>query len=410
MSKEESISDLKKVLQDDDKEGVEENKELEVEEPGTKKEGEENEEGEDTGTQQEDEEKEEKEKLLTIPQFKEVTKKYPKLFEDFPNLRHAFFHAKEYRELFPTVEEAREASEDLEGLREMEAALTSGKPEDIAGILTSIKGLGDEAVPNLAINFLSSIKKMDQDLYYKVITPELVNFTRIMFDAGLRNENDNLKNAALVAALHFFGDQKVASGEKEIKLPTSKKEGSVENDKLEKERQSFRNERYSTFYNDVTQSADMNLSKAILNGLDPKEEMTDGIKELISEKVMKEITKALASDSNHTGRMDSLWRKASKDNFSGNWKSKIISAYLEAAKEIMPRVRAKVRANTLGIRERSPETMSGERKAKRIEPESTTGGGRRLISADKVKDAKEVNWRKTSDLDFIRGNVTLKKS
>jgi len=403
MSKEVSVGDLTEILKEDDKKEIEKDEELEVEEPGTEKEGE-----EEDGDIGEGQEKEEKEKLLTIPQFKEVTKKYPKLFEDFPNLRHAFFHAKEYRELFPTVEEAREAADDLEGLREMETALTSGKPEDVVGILTSIKGLGDEAVPNLAINFLSSIKKMDQDLYYKVITPELVNFTRIMFDAGLRNENDNLKNAALVAALHFFGDQKVASGEKEIKLPTSKKEGSVENEKLERERTSFRNERYSTFYNDVVQSADSQLSKAILNGLDPKEEMTEGIKELISEKVMKEMTMTLAKDPSHTSRMDSLWRKAAKDNFSGNWKSKIISAYLEAAKEIMPRVRAKVRAGILGIRERHSETSGGERKEKRIEPNSTTGGGRRSSSDTKNLDAKKIDWRKTSDLDLIRGNVTLK--
>lgn len=409
---EDSISDFTDILKEED-EVDSTDSELEVIDPdleeGEKEEEDLEEEGKDKKEKEEEEEGKETDEQKTNIQFKAVTKKYPNLFKDFPNLRHMFFHAKEYRELFPTVEEAREAADDLDGLRELENSLTSGKPEDIVGILNSIKGLSDEAVPNLAINFLSSIKKIDQDLYYQVITPEIVNFTRTMFDAGLRNENDNLKNAALVAALHFFGDQKVASGEREIKLPGIKKEKSSEDEKLERERSSFRQERYTTFYNDVVNLADSNLEKAILNGIDPKEEMTDGIKEMVSEKVMKEITKTLALDTSHTSKMDSLWRRASKDNFSGNWKLKIIKAYLESAKEVMPRIRAKIRANTLGIRERQPDNTGGERvPKKRIEPDSTSGAGRRSNSSGKDLDPKKIDWGKSSDLDIIRGNVTLK--
>src|SRR5437660_282354 len=54
---------------------------------------------------------------VTLPQFKEITKKYPNFFKDFPNLRHAFFREKEYSEIFSTVDEAKEAQEDIEGLR-----------------------------------------------------------------------------------------------------------------------------------------------------------------------------------------------------------------------------------------------------------------------------------------------------
>ena len=337
--------------------------------------------------------------------FGEITKKYPNLFKDFPNLRHVFFHEKEYRELFPTIDEAKEAVEDLAGLQELEKSLASGDPGDVVGILDSMKELGDDVVPNFAINFLPSLRSANQDLYYQAITPVLVDFTRSMFDAGTRNENENLRNAAAVAALYFFGDPKVASGEKEIKLPERKKAPEPDSE-LEKERRSFRQERYTSFYNDIIQDSDRQLENLISDGLDPKNNMTDGMKELVTERVVKEISKALANDSAHTSKMDTLWKKAGDDNFSGRHKAKIIAAYLEAAREILPRIRSKVRANALGIRERRPENRTGETR-RRIEPESTTGGGRQ--SNNGKVNAKNIDWRKTSDLDFLKDNITLKE-
>lgn len=412
----ETVADLLAGLQDDETPDSEEgkegkggkgkgNKEITVDEPGT---GDENEEEnlDETGEEHEDEEgKEGKEdKEVEIPQYKEVAKKYPNFFKDFPNFRHLIFHEKEYREIFATVEEAKEAVDDIAALDELKTALESGKPEDISGVLKSIQGLGDTVIPSLATHFLPSIKKMDKDLYYQVITPEFVNMTRNLYDSGLRNENENLKNAALVIAQHLFGDLKVASGEREIKLPEIKK---VEkDDTVDKERQSWRNERYSSLYTDVTTSGDSILEKAILNGLDPKEEMADGMKKLITKEVMTQITLALVKDTSHTTKMNSLWTRAGKENFGSSWRSKIVSAYVESAKTIMPRIRARVRAETLGIRERQPVDNGGERKRNRVEPESNAGGGHR--STSKV-DPKNVDWGKTSDLDFIRGNVTLKK-
>lgn len=404
MSKEETISEFTKILaqKDDDADDKKEKEnELEVEDPNKEKEDEE-------GTEGDEEElvgKDKIEKFEEVPGFKEINKKYPNFFKDFPHLRHTFFHAKEYKELFPTVEDAREAIQNLEGFQALQDSLSGGKPEDIVNVLESIKELGSEAQPNFAINFLPSLRKVNQDLYYQVITPELVNFTKSMFDAGLRHENENLKNAALVASLHFFGDTKVATGEKKIDIGVKKSGESERDEKLENERASFRQERYTSFYNDVVSQADGELSKIILNGLDPKEEMTEGMKELIVEKVAKELSRVLSSDSIHTNRMNSLWKKAGIDNFSSQHKSKIIAAYLEAAKEIMPRIRAKVRANVLGIRERrSEEIGSNER---RVEPKSTVSGGRQQSSNGKL-DPKKIDWKKTSDLDLIRDKITFK--
>ena len=59
-----------------------------------------------------------------------------------------------------------------------------------------------------------------------MITPELVNLTRSLYNTGLRvageTKNENLKNAALVLAKHLFNNTKVATGEEEVKLPEKK--------------------------------------------------------------------------------------------------------------------------------------------------------------------------------------------
>lgn len=407
---EDNINEFTKVL------GEEEDQELEVEDPEEEEEEKEEENEEDLEEENEENDDEEKKFKKTkvneedsenveIPSFKAVIKKYPNLFKDFPHFRHVFFHAKEYREIFPTLEEARGAVEDLKAFKDLEDSLVSGKPEDIIKVIESINELDEKAVPNLANNFLSSIRKVNQDLYFQVITPELVNFTRQMYRAGVKNGNDNLKNAALVASLHFFDDPKIASGEKDIKLPNAQKKEDVKDDKLERERANFRQEKYSALYNDVVSSFDSQLAEAISDGLDPKNNMTEGIKELIVEKVMKEISKVLSSSKIHSNKMTSLWRRAGDDGFSSSHKSRIVSASLGAAKEIMPRIRAKVRASVLGIRERHSEEQTGSRE-KRVEPKSTVGGGRQ--SSNGKIDPKKVDWRKTSDLDFIKDNVTLK--
>ena len=398
----ESVSEIANLLAEEDdgtEEGTEEStEELEVQLP----ESEENE--EETDKEKDEEGKETNKEDDKALAFKEVTKKYPKLFKDFPHLRHAFFHAKEYREIFPTVEEAKEAIEHLDNYKQIEGALSRGEVADVVDVLNSFKGVGEGVVENFATNFLSSVRKMDQDLYYQVITPELVNFTRTLFDAGLRNDNDNLKNAALVASMHFFGDPKVASGEKQLNL---NKEPKKKDETLERERASFKNERYSTFYNDVVQDSDKRINSLVMNGIDPKEVMTEGVKELVAERVIKEIGKTLASNSAHKNRMNSLWKKASAENFTSSWKTKIISAYIEAASEIMPKIRSSVRANVLGIRDRQPDRNGVEREDKII-PKQSGSGGKTQFDGNKKLDPKKINWSKTSDLDLFNGNVTLK--
>lgn len=411
----ETLQDLQDILSGDD--DSQDEKDIKVGDPEDDDDDLGNEDDEDSleGTNEDkdnkegSDNKEDEEKVNTL-KFKEVTKKYPNLFKDFPDLRHKFFHEEQYRELFPSIEEAKEALEEVEGFRELETSLKSGTVQDTEGILESIKELGADVVANFADNFLPALQKIDQDTYFRTITPLLVQSVRNLYDSGIQNENENFQNAALVMAKYLFGDMKVASGEKEVKLsekPGSKGKG--KDTELENERAQFRNERYTTFLNDVTQTSNSQITSLIENGLDPKNAMPSGMKRLIVREVAEEISKVLGANSTHKSKMNSLWKKAGDGNFQSNWKSKILSAYLEAAEEVMPRIRSKIRAEALGIRERRPEN-NGDKDNRRREPKSTVSNGRSSNSQNKGKElnAKNIDWKKTSDIDLFNDKVTMK--
>src|SRR5437763_300329 len=67
------------------------------------------EEEEDKGPEKEEEEEEEEHGIVGRPTFKDIKAKYPNLFKDFPDLRDMVFRERDYSELFPTVEDAKEA-------------------------------------------------------------------------------------------------------------------------------------------------------------------------------------------------------------------------------------------------------------------------------------------------------------
>lgn len=410
---EESIQDIANHLAEEVEEEVVVKDPEEIDEPEEKDEEDEEESSEENEEGKEGTEKEGEGKGQEVIKFKEITAKYPNFFKDFPAFRHTLFQNEQYRELFPSMEDAKAAHEDVEGIRELEDALISGDEGDIAGVLDSMKELGEDVIPNFAMSFLPALHKMDQETYFNVVTPVFVNLVQEIYGAGISNENENLRNAALVVSQFLFRDQKVASGEKTVKLPERKQpKNNKEEDELTKERNAFRTERYTTLYNDVVHDCDSQLRNLVLEGMDPKNTMTEGMKDLVAERVVKEISKTLSATTSHTSKMNALWKKAGEANFSTGNKSRIVSAYLEAAREIMPRIRSKIRASALGIRDRQPENGVG--KSERKEPKSTTGGGNSGKPREGGKERsstnpKDIDWRKTSDIDLFRDNITFKK-
>jgi len=82
---------------------------------------------------------------------------------------------------------------------------------------------------------------------------------------------------------------------------------------------------------------------------------------------------------------------------------------LESVKQILPKVRSKVRSSTLGTRERHSET--GERRERRestnrsSEERSNSSSSR---SRSNGRSEKDIDWSKTTDLQYLQGKITYK--
>ncbi|MGH7889985.1 MAG: hypothetical protein ACRENF_05485, partial [Thermodesulfobacteriota bacterium] len=331
----------------------------------------------------EDEDKESLTSSYPRPSLKDVTKQYPDFFKKFPDLRHAFFREKEFTELYPTVDDAREASEKSETYDALVGALEEGNLAPV------FEGLEDPE--KVVTSFLPSLYKHNQELYYQVTTPLLEKIIKQAYREGVANENENLQNSAAHLAKWLFNDISVATDENRT---TVQKPARQRDDKLDQERANWELERYNEARSVIHSSGESKLKREIELALD--ESIKGRTRKLITDAVYDEIGEALEADKGHMARMGSLWTRAAAAKFSGDHKSRIVSAYLARAKSLVPTVRKKIVLEVLGRKTQSnPE---------RLPP---SGAPVRMGGKD-IPKAKDIDWSKTSDLDFLRGNYTKK--
>lgn len=350
------------------------------------------------------------------PSVQDITKVYPDFFKKFPEMRHVYFRESEYSKVFPTIEDAKTASQDVDSLRQIESLLLSGKPEDAKSTLETLKEIGPEVLSNLALNFLPALEQLDNKSYYSVVTPIAADFIRELYSFGTRARNKNIQNAAIVASLHFFEDQGIATGEKKLNIASPKLSdtGTSKKDEVKTERDSILQERYDDLYQDVTESYISELRTAIEDGLDSEDSMTDYVKNALVQDIIKRIDRVLATDTNHKAKMKQLWEGAKGSRFNRQWKDRIKVAALSRAKSVMPAIRSKARAEALNVKERKEVTspVNTNNKVKIVKNAVTSNNNGNTVKAKDLSQIAQyrgkIDYSKTSDEDILNGKVTLK--
>src|SRR3990172_1203032 len=111
---------------------------------------------------EEKEEEQERLDLVAPVRKKEILAKYPTIFKDFPYLEVAYFRDRQFSEIFPTVDDAKEAQEKADTLDHYTSEVSSG---NIEGILSTIKQGDQESFNRLVDNYLVTLQKVDQVAY-----------------------------------------------------------------------------------------------------------------------------------------------------------------------------------------------------------------------------------------------------
>lgn len=340
----------------------------------------------------EEEPKEELEEVTTKPSWSKVTEKYPNFFKEFPEIRNALGRDREYSEMFPDgIEQAKSVIENDKDFRFFEKTVEEGNAKEF---LSVIKEADKADLTKFADNFLPALREIDGKLHMEVTAPLVLEVLQQAYQDGARAGNENLLNSAEHLAKYIFGNHEFASGKAKLSMREQKTDvKSSEKDEISKERREFLIERYNIAITDVDNGCRDRLSDVIREQL-PEDLSEFTAKHVISD-IIDEVDIVVSKNPEHTRMIKKLWQEAEKNRFDSSSSRRLINAYIQSAKEVLPDIRRKlVSSATRG---------KVEHEERRREVTGGSKGG-----SKPTRSSKEVDWRNTSDEDLFSGNVKYK--
>jgi hypothetical protein len=342
--------------------------------------------------------KEEDLELTTPVRRKEILKKYPTLFKDFPYLEKAYYREQQFTEVFPTVNDAKVAVEKARILDGVEGQVMSG---DISTLLAAAKQESQEAFYKIADNYLPALRKVDQQAYYHVLGNVIKDTIVTMVKEGrqLGEQGAPLTAAANILNQFVFGSQTFTPPQG-LSRPVPQEE--------QRRQQQIKQEEQSRFYGafestrtELQTKADNVLKSTISQHIDPKETMTDYVKGHAVNEAHEILENLISKDTRFRGLLDRLWEKAYEQKFSKESTDRIKSAYLSKAKTLLPSVIKTARNNALkglGKRADSEDTIDLTPSVKK--GPIANNGRSTAPSSGKIKSAKDIP-RGMSTLDVL---------
>ena len=358
----------------------EEEDEVEDEEESDEEESDENETEEDS-EEETDEKDEDLDKVVGAPfsgrpTYRQVVNKYPKLFKDFPGLRNVFFRERDYSRVYPTVEDAQEAYDQLNTLKAGEQIISNGNPKDFLEVLRDYDA-NKEA--QFVENFLPSLYKTNKPAFETITTPVIQYALRTMHRDAARNGNDNLTNSAVNVYEWLFGTDNIEDGGTRQPLPRTQ-QSDPEKETLKRERDQLLQTRHGEFVDGALNTASRKIDGIIKSSL--PEEIGGFEVKSITREVMDRLGAVLRADSAHRSNMDRLIRNGKNEQYSEAARERLSSAFLSRAKLALPEIIKKVKA----------EALKGGSKPRKEVPSRPNGSNSKMSS--KVAKSKEDNAMK----------------
>lgn len=291
--------------------------------------------------------------LVQMPRRSEILKKFPTIFKEFPELEKSFYREREFTTLYPTIDDAREAAEKSKLLDKFDKELRAGNTQEL---FKTLKNEDPEGFNRLVDNYLETLGKIDQQALIHVVGNVGKNIIRKMFADANESENDVLKNAAAILNQYMFGTTKWTPPGKLAKDAPQEDEEST---KLQKERQEFERQRFETARDTLNTRIETTLTRAIEKHIDPRESMTDYIREVASNRALESIKDQLSKDTRFKAVLDKLWDSSHKSGYSRETQERIREACLSRAQTLLPSILKKVRTDALrgmGKRVKNDET------------------------------------------------------
>lgn len=323
-------------------------------------------------------------KKLTPKALKE---KYPDIFKQFPELKKELFRNQEFNSLFGSVKDAQTAAARSEDLAVLEANLI--EDGDAGFLLKVLKERAPDAFKKFSKRFVGDLFELDRDTYREVTNPLFQFALSAAVKEGKSKGDKNMVAAAKLINHFMFGSYDVKEPEPDT--------DSVVEERVKSEREKWMEDATREATSEIYDATRESILVDIMAGL-PKD-MSKWQKEKLADDIADAVDEQLRKDAQFVGNLKTLFGKARASRYSRESKARIKSAYLARAKNALPRVIARKTAEATGSK------TSPKSKVKK----QFRGTGGRSGDRSRIPSAKEVDWDKTSDLDFINGNVSTRK-
>lgn len=313
----------------------------------------------------------EKLELTTPVRRREILKKYPNLFKDFPYLEKAYYREQQFTEILPTIDDAKEAVNKAETLDKFEGDLMSGNTESI---LKSVKEQDPNSFAKIVDEYLPTLARVDRDAYHHVLGNVTKHTILAMIQEGRNSKNEDLLTAAKLLNQFVFGTVEF-TGPENLAKDTPKND---KDDSLDKERKEFTRQRFEAARGELNTKLNNSLKSTIEANIDPKSSMTPYVKNNAIRDANEQLNTLITGDKRFSVIIDKLWKNAFENNFSKESVDRVRSAYLSKAKTLLPSVIKKARIEALKgmgkkVREESDNNDDRNRPNKRESSRSDKG-------------------------------------
>lgn len=347
--------------------------------------------------------------LVTPVRRREILKKYPTLFKDFPYLEKAYYREQQFTELLPTIDDAKEAVEKSEILDRFENDLMSGSTETV---LKAVKETNQAGFYKIVDEYLPTLAKVDEQAYFHVIgnltKNTIVSMVQEARRLGIGSDNEGkpqpgvaLQNAALLLNQFVFGTS-------DFKPPTQlsnqgRPEDNSKERQIQEREQNFIRGQFESTRGDLNTRVNNSLKNTIDANIDPKSSMTDYVRKNASRDAHDNLSILINQDNRFRALVDKLWEKAFEDGFSKVSTDRIRSAYVSKAKTLLPSVIKKARNEALRGMGKRIKDDEGEETTTRRGPVPTGRPRSQQSGSGKIREAKDIP-KGMSTIDFLNSD------
>lgn len=337
---------------------------------------------------------EEKLELVTPVRRKEILAKYPKLFKDFPYLEKAYYRDQQFTEVFPTINDAKEANQKASALDSYEQDLMRGNTE---GVLKTIKQGDENSFHRIVDNYMLALYNTDQTAYHHVVGNLNKQLIASMVQEGKKLGNDALLQAAAIINQFVF-----ASGEWTPPTRLSKDVEDPRRDEIQQREQQFNERQFEAARNDLGTRLGNSFKATIEQNIDRAGSMTEYVKQAACKDAIGHLERLIQADKGFQKLKDKLWISAAEQNYSRPSMDRLRSAFATKAKTLLPAVLKKARNDALrGLGKRVREEDTEDVNDGTTRPDKTRKTTSSPRSGNAFKDKAQKIPKGMSTLEFF---------